>query len=202
MKWCVIVAIAPGLLASPVAAQVQTFVDDYDGFRQAAGELRTIDFETLPDGQQSYGGVPITETFNYDLQGAHFTAEQTVPLIAGNRYSGFRLGASRRFPWERTWLIGDLVTPALAVGVFYPGHTQLCAFDAAGGEIGCVRGETSGFIGIVSETQIDQTIVDRGGVAEDIDAFVFSPIPEPATILLVVMAAGAPTIFRSRQRPA
>ena len=202
MKWCVIAAMAPGLLASPVAAQVQTFVNDYDGFRQAAGELRTIDFETLPDGQQSRAGVEITDAFNYDAQGAHFTAFEVTPRITGNPTAGFGLGATRRFFWERTWLIGDLVTPALAVGVFYPGHTQLCAFDAAGGEIGCVRGETSGFIGIVSETQIDRITVDRGGFAEGIDAFVFSPIPEPATFLLVLMAAGAPTMFRSRQRPA
>jgi len=57
-----IVAAAAALLAAPVAGQagVITFINDYEGFVQAAGNVQTIDFEVLPDGSPPTGGVEIT----------------------------------------------------------------------------------------------------------------------------------------------
>src|ERR1041384_2514729 len=67
----VLAACAPAALGTPChgsQAPVCTFRNDYPGFVQTLSLLgatpRTIDFETLPDGTPSHGGVYITPTFN------------------------------------------------------------------------------------------------------------------------------------------
>src|SRR5947209_7955913 len=42
-----------------------------------------IDFEHLPDGTPSHGGVEITPSFNYTAQGVTFSAPYGNPYVAG-----------------------------------------------------------------------------------------------------------------------
>ena len=57
---------------------VQTFVEDFEGFVEAAGPgLLEIDFETLPDGSPSEASVEITKDFNYDGQGVFFSGNRS-----------------------------------------------------------------------------------------------------------------------------
>src|SRR5205085_5253129 len=77
--------------AASALGQVQTFRNDYAGFVAAAGRLSTIAFDTLPDGSPSFPGTQITSTFNYDLQGAHFSSPFSNPEITGNPTDGYQL---------------------------------------------------------------------------------------------------------------
>jgi len=184
-------------VAMPVNADVLTFEDDYPGFVEAAGPLSEIDFETLPDGSPSMSSVEITDTFNYDDQGVHFSAPFPYPYIAGNPESGFDLQVFQNF--EDTWIIGDLITPAQAVGGFFGGTTELCAFDDIGSEIACVIYSDPGpgnFVGIVSDVPIHSLTFSDGTNSESIDAFVFSPVPEPGTLALI--GSGVLLLIRRR----
>ena len=58
------------LLSAVVHGSPLIFIDDYEGFVEAAGgEVQVIDFETLPDGSPSYAGAEITSEFNYTHPG-------------------------------------------------------------------------------------------------------------------------------------
>ena len=71
-------------------ADVVSFTD-YDAFVAAVGEVRIIDFDTLPDGSPSYSSAPITPEFNYEDQGVVFSAPIDALFITGNSGSGFGL---------------------------------------------------------------------------------------------------------------
>src|SRR5207237_183277 len=150
---------------------------DYAGFVAAAGPLSTITFDTLPDGSPSFPGTPLTSTFNYDLQGAHFSsppssAQPPNPYIAGNTVTGFELQALMS-NGSRTWIVADLTAPARSVGFFYPGGTTLYAYDANGALLGSATFGGAGdghFLGIVSQaTPIARVKVDRGSFIDDIE---------------------------------
>ena len=82
---------------------VQTFVEDFEGFVEAAGPgLLEIDFETLPDGSPSEGGTPITKDFNYTEQGVFFWPPVPEMKIVGNEVSGFSLIAASELGIETT----------------------------------------------------------------------------------------------------
>lgn len=171
----------------PGPTGVQFFINDYPGFHAASPSLSTIDFETLPDGSPSVAGTRITETFNYDLQGAHFTAPLSPPRIAGNATFGYGLISLEFFP-DVTWIDARLITPAKAVGIYFAGGTRLYAYDQVGELIAWTYYSGSGdsfFLGILSETLIGSVKVIRGGSTERINAFLFAPIPEPATMALL-----------------
>ena len=52
-----------------------TFIDDYEGFVEAApGEVRSIDFETLPDGSPSWVPAQITPRFQLHAVGRNVSA--------------------------------------------------------------------------------------------------------------------------------
>jgi len=180
-------------------ADVQTFENDYDGFVEAAGPLSVIDFETLPNGEPSVAGVEITEDFNYDAQGAHFSAPFPYPHISGG--SSFSLSTFEPLE-DHTWLIAELITPANAVGAFYGGTTLLCAYDAGGEELGCAFYSEPGgpnFVGIVSDLPIHSVIFDSGGISESISDFEFSPVSEPGTLAL--LTSGVILATRRRRWP-
>jgi len=124
--------------------------------------LSLIDFETLPDGQPSMAGVDITEDFNYDDQGVHFSAPFPYPFIEGNPVDGFGLGVSAN---EETWIIADLITPAYAVGAFFPGGTNLCVFDQLGSEM---FGNRLCHVQRVRRWQLCRDRLDRCNVFRDI----------------------------------
>ncbi|MBU0718486.1 MAG: PEP-CTERM sorting domain-containing protein [Planctomycetes bacterium] len=182
------------------AGEVLTFLNDYEGFLEAAGEVQTIDFETLPDGSPSYAGADITPDFNYTSQGATFLSPVPVLEIRGNPVSGFGLTADSYPSNERNWIIVDLDVPASAIGLFYPSVTTVSAFDAEGA---LIASETFGglgsvFHGIMSETPIASATIDRNTTSESIHSFYLTPIPEPASVLLLGFGS---LVLLCRKRP-
>ena len=175
--------------ASNAGAQVQRFRNDYAGFLNAAGQVSTIDFETLPDGSESYAGVEITPTFNYDAQGAHFSAPRPDLFIAGNPETHYSLRAHA--PHYRTWIIADPTVTTFAVGAFFPGETTLCAYDDGLVLLGCVSyygAPTDNFVGLVANVPIARVTFNSNTDGEDIAAYVYAPVPEPASLAMLTMA--------------
>src|SRR5262245_5892618 len=116
LYWFLITAVAANSARAQLFAQeepsgsartTQVFLNDYAGFVAAAGPLSTIDFETLPDGTPSIAGMQITDSFNYDLQGAHFTSPLSVPRITGSQTNGFKLSSIEFLP-QLTWIDASL----------------------------------------------------------------------------------------------
>lgn len=183
------------------SAAIQTFVNDFAGFQAAAGPLSVIDFETLPDGSPSVAGTAITASFNYDMQGAHFTAPAGGPNVSGNTTNGFNLTSLVPFP-QRSWIDAELSVPAGAVGIFFPGGTRLFVYDASDQLIAWASYNSSGsgfFLGIVSAVPIRSARIDRGTNGELIQSFYFAPIPEPGAGLFLVLS-GAVIYRRSMAR--
>ena len=176
---------------------VISFVNDYEGWLEAAGGVaQEIDFETLPDGSPSQTGTPITEDFNYTGQGVTFS--RTPPevegflFIGGNPIGGFDLGVEAVA--IGAGIISDLVEPAYASGVFFGGFSTFSIFDAQGNLLG---EESAGghpgdeFVGFVSDEPIEFTLNTDGGTAEVINSYLFVPVPEPGTVVLLGLASGA-----------
>jgi len=189
------------LFVAPALGDAQTFPNDFDGFVQVAGPLSAIDFNILPDGQPSMGGEELTDDFNYDSQGVHFSALMSNPYIAGNLDDGFGLSVTE----DDATIVADLITPAYAVGAFFPGGTELCVFDqlGLGAELGCTSYFEPGsgnFVGIVSTDPIWSATFNSGQIAEGIESFVFSPVPEPGTCVLFATAAAL--LVRRKRRTA
>ncbi len=174
---------------------------DRDAFLAAAGDVRTIDFETLPDGSPSYFGALITPDFNYTAEGVTFSSPVPVLRIGGNP-SNFQLDANSYPSGQRNWIIADMIVPATAVGIEFPGGTYLSLFDPQGQSLGTWLGGGSGspfFLGVVVEDwAIGRAVVNRDGFAESIDSFIFTPVPEPASVVLVCM--GGAFLLRGRIR--
>jgi hypothetical protein len=193
-RWLIAIALCGGCLGAATASgAVQVFINDYAGFQDAAGPLLMIDFQTLPDGSPSEAGIPITKTFNYDAQGAHFSSPLTDPFIVGNVMSqfGFDLATRVTFP-QRTWIDAQLTTPARAVGVLYPGTTRLFTYDVAGQLIAQIHygaGGGGNFLGIISDIPIHYARVDRGSDIEDLHSFMFVPVPEPGSAMMLLFGA-------------
>ena len=169
-------------------AQVRRFRNDYEGFRNAAGPLSEIDFETLPDGSPSRPGVDITSQFNYDAQGAHFSSPRPRLEIAGNPETDFHLDAYA--PYYHTWIVADPTVTTFAVGAFFPGDTNMCAYDDALVLLGCASYGQSGsgfFVGLIASTPIARVTFDSNTNLEGISSYVFAPIPEPSAASALVL---------------
>jgi len=98
------------------------------------------------------------------------------------------------------------VEPALAVGLDLPGASTLRVYSLDHTLIfdDLLPGSGVNFFGIQSaEDPIGTIELDRGGDIESITRFVFVPVPEPAT--LVLLLAGGPVVMfhlrRSRSLP-
>ncbi len=175
---------------------------DRDAFLAAAGDVWTIDFETLPDGSPSYLGALITPEFNYTAQGVAFSSPVPLLRIGGNP-SGFLLNADSYPSGQRNWIIADLVVPATAVGIEFPGGTYLSLFDQQG-QLGTWLSGGSGspfFLGVLAQDwAITRAIVNRGDAFETIHSFSFTPVPEPGTAILVCIAGALVLRGRIRSR--
>jgi hypothetical protein len=160
--------------------------------------LQFINFETLPNGQPSVSGTQITPSFNYTHLGVTFSAPVGTPTVAGSGPGQFGLQVLAFNPPAHTWLRADFVHPSLGAGIWFPGRTTLSAYDTADNLIANITYGFSGgpwFMGIYSEIPIAYMIVDRGSNIEGINDFIFNPIPEPVSALLL---AALPFV---RQRP-
>jgi len=173
-----------------------TFIDDYEGFVEAAPtEVRSIDFETLPDGSPSYAGAVITPEFNYTHLGATFLPHRDPGLyIYGSSVGGFVLTADSYPSFDRNWIMAELVEPASAVGTYFLSDCVLSAYGEGGELIGTVGYYSPGFhfLGIVSDTPIVYATIDQEYYAAWSDEFVFAGVPEPSAGLglLVISALG------------
>ena len=179
--------------ATAIRAGPVTMFTDFDAFLAAAGDVREIDFETLPDGTPSFSGAEITPDFNYRDQGIEFFSPAPWLFIAGNAEAGFRLKAGNIHGsgGPRNWIIAEPVLPATAVGIVFPGTTIFSVFDTTGELIVSQIFGTAGtsFAGIVSDVPIGSVTFERGIEVESINSFFFVPIPEPATLVLVALGA-------------
>ena len=165
---------------------------DIDAFRAAVGDLRVIDFETLPDGTPSYDGALITPAFNYTAQGVTFSSPHPTLAITGYASgTGYPLTASNHDTSHgRNWIVADLVTPARAVGIVFPGITEFSVYGENDRFLSTLRHGGSGsafFSGFVSDDPIFRAIGDRASSGEAWGAFHFAPVPEPPTVLLMLM---------------
>ncbi len=178
------------------------FYDDYEGFVAAARVVQTIDFDTLPDGTSSFPRAEITPDFNYTDEGVTFSTPVPHLFLEGNDVSGYALGADAYPLSVRNWIVGELTVPAFAVGTFYPAYTMVSIYDSAGTLLGSedYGGQGVLFLGVVSEVPIASVTLDRGTTFAVCNDFVFAPIPEPGTILLV--GFGAMALLRARHQVA
>ena len=183
---------------------VISFVNDYEGWLEAAGGVaQEIDFETLPDGSPSEASTPITKDFNYDEQGVFFSAPVPSLFIAGNQVTGFILAAISDDEITPTWIDASLLTPASAVGVFFPGTTIFSAFDTDGELIVSEAFSGAGpdhFIGFVSDVPIGFTMNNSDPTAEGIESYVFVPVPEPGCAVLLLVGVGLVLRGRGQRR--
>ncbi len=188
-----------GLTLSATARAGFVTYTDVDEFRAAAGNVHEINFELLPDGSPSVDGTLITPDFNYTDQGVTFSSP--FPRLSVEGSPGFFVLDSQLADSSgRNWLIADLVTPATAVGIFFPGHTTLSVFDSDDlliGDASLVGTGGGNFLGIVSDIPIARAIEDRGASGESMESFLFAPIPEPTTLLL--LGAGAVGVLARRR---
>ncbi len=201
---CVIVVLA---LAATARAGVVTYTN-LDDFLEAAGDVREIDFETLPDGSPAYFAAEITPDFNYVAQGVEFAAHAGSLFIGGNATFGFNLFAGEfGSGGPRNWMIAEFVEPATAVGILFGGNKILDVYSEHGLLASRIFGGSGGpfFLGVTSDPPIVSVTIDERGNRAEIGSFFFAPIPEPATAVL--LAVGGLWLFgRSgryvRSRPA
>ena len=183
--WGVVIGLG---LPGAVRAGFVTYTD-VDEFLAAAGNVQEIDFETLPDGSPSFSGALITPEFNYTNQGVEFFSQSPILQIAGNPISGFGLRAGPdQSEGPRNWIIAELLTPATAIGVLFGGETSVAIFDGDGGLIALEEfgfGGLDQFAGFVSDVPIATVVIDDGIKRQSIQSFLFTPVPDPATLLLL-----------------
>lgn len=183
----------PVFSAHAARADLMVFHDD-ESYLQAAGTVHIINFLEQPDGSPAADGVPITANFNYDAFGAHFSAGAGALTLEENHDAGFVLRAAVSAPGQ-TWIDAALTAPATAVAILYGDATTLSAYDVNGVLLGVAepddhgfaapRHDEAGFLGIVSDVPIGSVRIFGGGDHEQIAAFFFTPVPEPATALLL-----------------
>jgi hypothetical protein len=162
--------------------------------------LQFINFETLPNGQPSISGTQITPSFNYTHLGVTFSAPVGTPIIGGSGPGDHDLRVLAFSPPAHTWLRADFSHPSLGAGIWFNGATALTAFDANDSVIASMSYGFSGgpwFVGIYSEIPIAYVTADRGSNVSVISDFIFNPIPEPASALLLLAALP----LRRRPRP-
>ena len=182
------------LLTAAVQASPLTFLDDYEGFVEAApAEVRSIDFETLPDGSPSWVPAEITREFNYTPLGVTFLPHRDPGLyIYGNAETDFHLGASSYPDYDRNWIVAELVEPASAVGTYFVSSCFLCAYGMNGellAEVALGAGGTH-FVGIVSDVPISYSTIDMNTWIATSDEFVFASVPEPSVLLMLLIGSG------------
>ena len=172
------------LLTTAVHGSAVTFIDDYEGFVEAAPtEVHSIDFETLPDGSPSYAGAVITPEFNYTHLGATFLPHRDPGMYIYGNSSGHQLYADSYPSFDRNWIIAELVEPASAVGTWFASDCILSVFDSNGEFLLEVAHGGGGmrFIGIVSDIPIAYATMDQAFYAAWSYEFLFASVPDASS---------------------
>lgn len=191
---------AVAVFAGFTEASPAWFPNDYDGFIAAAGNVHEIDFEKLPDGTPSIAHTPITPEFNYTNQGVTFSSPNPVLEVGVPLLGNYPLHANDP-SYEDAWVVGELVTPAAAVGVSFPGTTVLHIYDTNGGLIDWQHFSASGnffFLGVISDVPIGRVEATSLSEGEEIWSFWFTPVPEPGVLMLVAVGGGVVLLRRKR----
>ncbi len=181
---------------APAHAALQSFTNDYAGWAAAAGAVRTVDFETLPDGAASNAGTQITPSFNYDSQQVHFSSNANYFGINGNPQSGFGLAGHEWFSNKQIYIRADLIGARHAFGIFFPGNTTLSVYDAHNNLLGSNSFSSGGdnfFLGFVSDTPIAYAVSTRGYSSEYWQSAMFSAtaaVPETETWAMLGLGLG------------
>jgi hypothetical protein len=187
----VVTAVTFLLASAGVRAGVVTY-HDIDAFREAAGDLVEIDFDTLPDGSPSpdFTTVDLTPEFNYTDWGVTFSSPVPRLYIVGS--TGHALVAISNKSSIRNWIEADFEPPVYALGVMTLAPVAIFGLDNSFlGEFG-----SAGFIGMISEEPIDLAVIDTNDDGVNVSGFLFRPVPEPASLLLLI--AGAFAVARRR----
>lgn len=181
------------LVASPVYAGATAYFDDAS-YLDAAGFAEIINFLELPDGSPSHHGAFITPAFNYEEFGATFTAPAGFLELILRSEGDFALRTELDAP-SLAWIDATLGTPCRGVAILFEGETTLSAFDADDNLLitaslhdelhGSPRHHDGGFLGIVSDIPVARLRVDRGLEFEQIHGLIMTPVPEPASAMLV-----------------
>ena len=181
-----------------------TWAGQSNGFFVAGDTGAIINFETLPNGNPSFGGANITPAFNYALQGALFSSPFPSLKVVGNTQIGFALEAYTGIPLAHNSISAELTNPERGVGVYVVGDTTLSVFDEQGFLIAStsyfgVFGQRF-FLGVKSNIPIGSAVVDDGTNSIAIDDFtmIHVPVPEPAGATLLLLAA--PILLRHSAR--
>lgn len=173
---------------------------DDEAFLDAVGTVHLINFIDLPNGRPSYDGAEITHSFNYEGAGAFFNSPTGILSLQMREIGDFQL-AAMAVPPERAWIDVRPTNPSRGVAILYEGQTTLSAYDDAGvliavavprDTVGLPRHDGhdhGGFLGIVSDVPIASVRVERGESFEAIHGFLFSPVPEPATVSALLLCA-------------
>lgn len=200
-------------LAQSASAELLTFTNNYAAWQTAAGAVKTVDFETLPNGAASTAGTPISASFNYTAQGVTLSSRTNDITINGNPVGGFGIHAGNPMNFNTpTNIRADLVGERNAFGIFFPGGTTLSVYDKNGNLLGTNSFSSGGdnfFMGFVSDTPIAYAISERryGNYVSNSEywqavTFSASPVPEPETYAMLglglVMLAGARKLRRRR----
>jgi hypothetical protein len=173
------------VLCSGIQQPICTFPGDDIGFMHAAGQLRTIDFESLPNGSPSVNGTPITPSFNYTSQGVTFSPSEGSMYIIGTGLpppDSHGLAADAPVGVINA-VVADLVVPTSAVGIYAAGTLDL--YDASGSRFLEMTYFDQAFLGVVSDIPISRAVLTQGIEGVIIDSFVFNPTPEPASFSLL-----------------
>lgn len=179
------------------------FFTDYDQWVQAVGSqnVRTIDFETLPDGSPTHLRGAITPDFNYTAQGVTFLSPRPRLGFVGNPDVGFALEATSYPSFDRNWIIAEFTTPVHAVSAFFTGGT-FTTFGVDGDPMGSATwgGVGNPFVGAVSTAPIGAATLDNGGYNIVADDLLFVPVPEPMTATMLLLGAIAALGRRKTRR--
>lgn len=194
--WCILSLFLTGTLH----AGVVTFTD-IDAFFEAAGNVQVIDFSVLPDGSPSYSGALITPEFNYTDWGVEFSSNHpdTAPLqIVGDAEWLCACPINTSDP-NRNWIIAEFVEPVTAIGILFGGDQALTIYSERTLLASRVFGGSGFpfFLGLISDEPIISARIDAGDNTSAISSFYFSPVPEPATLLL--LGVGAFAVLRRRK---
>lgn len=183
---------------APADGGIVAYTDQAE-FRAAVGEVQEINFETLPNGEPALVITPITPDFNYTDFGVTFSSPW--PDLRVKPGVIYMLQAIYPDGSIDNWIIADLVEPAYAVGITFPGDAGLSVFGLDGELLGRVTGGGPGygwFLGFASDVPIGSAIVrdDSDPSREHLEMFEFASIPEPTTILLLITGATVVACFR------